>query len=139
MTDIVKVLLGHYTSEGGKNMEKGAIVKSLSPETERAAARRARDRANAAQWSLEVAVFLFAVLIIVIILLFQDFGVEFVGPIAVVGLVLVWLMGWRQGKRLYQRFYDEELETLQRAQKDITAVEETIEEQVQKAFRQRWK
>ena len=120
-------------------MEKGATAKMLSQETERAAARRARDRANAARWSLEVAVFLFAVLIIVIILLYQDFRVELVGSIAVVGLSLVWLMGWRQGKQLYQRFYDEELETLQQSQRDITAVEETIEEQVQKAFRQRWK
>ena len=120
-------------------MEKGATVKPLSPETERAAVRRAKDRANAARWSLEVAVFLFAVLIIVIILLFKGIGIEIVGPIALVGLSLVWLMGWRQGKRLYQHFYDEELETLQQTQRDITAVEETIEEQVQKAFRQRWK
>ncbi|MDO8716117.1 MAG: hypothetical protein Q7J73_04845 [Dehalococcoidales bacterium] len=122
-----------------KQMEKGATVKPLNPETERAAARRARDKANAARWSLEVAVFLFAVLIIVIILLFDGFGVEIVGSTALVGLGLVWLIGWRQGKRLYQRFYDEELETMQQTQRDITAVEETIEEQVQKAFRQRWK
>lgn len=120
-------------------MEKAGVGKPLNPETERAAARRARDRADAARWSLEVAVFLFAVLIIVIILLFQGFGVEMVGPIAIVGLSLVWFMGWTQGKRLYQRFYEEELETLQQSQRDITAVEETIEEQVQKAFRQRWK
>ncbi len=111
---------------------------SVSPEIEMAAARRAGDRANAGRWSLEVAVFLFAVLIIVIILLSEGFGVELVGPIALVGLCLVWLMGWTQGKRLYQRFYDEELQNLRQAQKDITNVEETIEEQVQKAFRQRW-
>jgi len=120
-------------------MDKAVVSKPISPETERAAARRARDKANAARWSLEVAVFLFAVLIIVIILLFEGFGVLLVGPIAIIGLSLVWLMGWRQGKLLYQRFYDEELETLQQTQRDINSVEETIEQQVQKAFRQRWK
>lgn len=131
-------MLGMKTVLEGRKMEKSTTVKP-SPEMERVAARRARDQANAARWSLEVAVFLFAVLIIVIILLSQGFGVLLVGPIALVGLVLVWLIGWRQGKRLYQRFYEEEMESLQRAQKDITAVEETIEAQVQKAFRQRWK
>ena len=120
-------------------MEKAEVGKPNNPETERAASRRARDKANAARWSLEVAVFLFAVLILVIILLFEGFGVEFVGPIALVGLALVWFIGWRQGKQLYQRFYEEELEALKQTQRDITAVEETIEEQVQKAFRQRWK
>ena len=120
-------------------MDKAVVNNPISPETERAAARRARDKANAARWSLEVAVFLFAVLILVIILLFEGFGVLLVGPIALIGLSLVWFIGWRQGKQLYQRFYEEELETLKQTRRDITAVEETIEEQVQKAFRQRWK
>lgn len=111
----------------------------VTPEMERAAARRARDRANSAKWSLEVAVFLFAVLIIVVILLFQDFAVEIVGPVALIGLSLVWLTGWRQGKRMYQPFLEEELESMRQKMQDISTVEETIEEQVQKAFRARWK
>ena len=112
--------------------------KQVTPEMERAAARRARDRANSAKWSLEVAVFLFAILIIVVILLFEGLGVEIVGPVALVGLVLVWVIGWRQGKKMYQPFFDEEVELLQQKMKEITDVEDTIEEQVQKAFRQRW-
>ncbi|MFC1897227.1 hypothetical protein ACFLX8_01455 [Chloroflexota bacterium] len=126
-------------------MEKAETVKSVSPDMERMAARRARDRAGAARWDLDIAVFLFAVLIIIIILLFQDIGIEVVAPIAGFGLVMVWLVGWRRGRQLYQRFYDEELSKLEKELKKAVTetvektVEETIEERVQKALRERWK
>ena len=122
-----------------------AAEPAVSPEMERTAAQRARDRTEAARWDLNIAIFLFAVLILVVILLFQDIGVEIVAPIAVFGLAMVWLVGWRRGKELYQRFYDEELANLQqelrRAIKGTVekTVEETIEERVQKALRERWK
>ncbi|GAI48014.1 unnamed protein product [marine sediment metagenome] len=44
-------------------MAKAEVTK-VSPELKRAAARRAGDRANAARWDLDIAVFLFAVVII---------------------------------------------------------------------------
>ncbi len=90
-------------------LAKAEVTKQVSPELERAAARRARDRANAARWNLDVAIFLFAVVIIVIILSFQGNGIEIVAPVAVFGLAMAWLVGWRQGRQLYQRFYNEEL------------------------------
>jgi len=106
------------------------------------AARIAGERARIARWDLNVAVFLFAILIIVIIMLFQDFGIEIVAPIALFGLVMVWLMGWRRGRQLYQSFYDEELAKLTRElvegkKKVEEAIEETIEEKIQKALRER--
>ncbi len=126
-------------------MEESKVTQQDSPEINRAAARRARTRASAARWDLDIAVFLFAVMIIVIILLFQDIAIEVVAPIAIFGLVMVWLVGWRRGRQLYQRFYDEELSKLeQEVKKVITGtvektVEETIEEKVQKALRERWR
>ena len=126
-------------------MAEAEAAKLVSPETEQQAARRARTRAGAARWDLDIAVFLFAVMIIVIILLFQDIGIEVVAPIAIFGLAMVWLCGWRRGRQLYQRFYDEELSKLgQELEKAVTetvekTVEETIEERVQKALRKRWK
>ncbi len=126
-------------------MDEAEDTKQFSPEMERAAAQRARDRASAARWDLNIAIFLFAVLIIVVILLFQDIGIGVVAPIAVFGLAMVWLVGWRRGKELYQRFYDEELFKLeQELKKEVKGVvektvEETIEEKVQKALRERWK
>ncbi len=126
-------------------MDEAEVTQQDSPEINRAAAQRARTRANAARWDLDIAVFLFAILIIVIILLFQDIGIEVVAPIAIFGLAMVWLVGWRRGRQLYQRFYDEELSKLElELEKAVTetvekTVEETIEEKVQKALRERWK
>ena len=126
-------------------MDEPKVTQQDSLEMERMAARRAGDRASAARWDLDIAVFLFAVMIIVIILLFQGIGIEVVAPIAIFGLAMVWLCGWRRGRQLYQRFYDEELANLeQELEKAVTetvekTVEETIEERVQKALRERWK
>ncbi len=126
-------------------MDEAEATKEISPEVERTASQRARDRAAAARWDLDIAVFLFAVLIIVIILLFQEIGIEIVAPVAIFGLAMVWLVGWRRGRQLYQRFYDEELlklkQELKKAVKGAVeeTIEETIEQQVQKALRDRWK
>ncbi|UCG10712.1 MAG: hypothetical protein JSW30_02485 [Dehalococcoidia bacterium] len=105
------------------------------------AAAGARVKSRNARWDLNCAIFLFAILILVIILLFQGFGIEWVGPIAIFGLAMVWLVGWRRGRQLYSFFYDEELSRLEReSQKPIEqTLEETVEERVQKALRDRWK
>ncbi len=126
-------------------MEETEVTRQDNLEMERTAARSARERASAARWDLDIAVFLFAIMIIVIILLFQDIAIEIVAPIALIGLGLVWLVGWRRGRQLYQRFYAEELSNLKqetkRAAKEAVkeTIEETIEERVQKALRERWR
>lgn len=123
-------------------MAEAEVTEQVSLEMEQTAAQRARDRANAAKWNLEIAIFLFAVLIIIIILLFQGVNIEIVSPVAVFGLAMVWLVGWRQGRQLYRRFYDEELAKLEREltkTSEGTTIEETIEEKVQKALRERWR
>ncbi|MFC1874155.1 hypothetical protein ACFLYX_02520 [Chloroflexota bacterium] len=105
------------------------------------AAQAAGDRVRPAKWDLDIAVFMFAVLIIVIILLFQDVSLEITAPIAIFGLAMCWLVGWKRGKQLYQRFYEEELARLELESKRAAngTLEETIEEKVQKAFRERWR
>ncbi|MFB0559406.1 MAG: hypothetical protein ACETVS_02610 [Dehalococcoidales bacterium] len=123
-------------------VDEAEVAMQVSPEMERMAVLRAKDRARAAMWDLEVAVFLFAVLIIVIILLFQGIGIEVVAPVALFGLAMVWLVGWRKGRQLYKRFYEEELSRLEQESKKAAkekTVEETIEEKVQKALRERWR
>jgi hypothetical protein len=104
-------------------------------ENERLAIQRAKDRARTARWDLNIAIFLFAVLIIVIILLFQGIPIEIVAPVALFGLGMVWLAGWRQGKQLFERFCEEELSRLE--YEHTRQVEETIEEAVRKAIRER--
>ncbi|MFC1940167.1 hypothetical protein ACFLXO_05740 [Chloroflexota bacterium] len=122
-------------------MDKDEAKKRDISAMERTAAQRAKVRANAARWNLDIAVFLFGVLAIIIILLFEGIGTEIVAPVAVFGLAMVWLVGWRQGRQLYGRFYDEELVKLERELKRTVekTVEETIEETVQRALRERWR
>lgn len=123
------------------------VTGETDPEIKRMAAGRAGERARIARWDLDVAVFLFVVLILVIILLFQNIGIEIVAPVAIFGLGMVWLVGWRRGRQLYSSFYDEELTKLERELEEKTekeakvgkAKEETIEEKVQRALRERWR
>ncbi len=116
-------------------MEVGESSERENKENERLAIQRARDRSRTARWDLNIAIFLFAVLIIVIILLFQGISLEIVAPVAVFGLGMVWLCGWRQGRQLFDRFCEEELARLEYER--TRQVEETIEEAVRKAIRER--
>ena len=118
------------------------VSEEVRAELEQTAAQRATDKAKNARWDLNIAIFLVAVLFLIIILAtYTKVGLEVVAPIAIVGLAMVWLLGWRKGKQLYQRFYEEELARLQFELKRTVkeAVEETIEEKVQKALRERWR
>lgn len=131
--------------------EQAKSRQQAGEQIKRWAARRAGERARIARWDLNVAIFLFLVLILVIILLFQGISIEIVAPVALFGLVAVWLMGWRRGQQLYSSFYDEELaramrelsENEEREKKEKKAekktMEETIEETVQRALRERWR
>ena len=124
-------------------LDEAEVPKQINPEMEEAAAQKAIIRARAARWDLDVAVFLFAILIIIIILLFQEVVIEVVAPVAIFGLAMVWLIGWRRGKQLYQRFYDEELLKLEQRSKEsiegaVKEVKETVEDIVKKALRERW-
>jgi len=116
-------------------------TKEVRVELEQTADGRARDRAKAATWNLDIAVFLFAILIIIIMLLFQDISIEIVAPVALFGLAMVWLEGWRRGRQLYQRYYyDELLKLRQETESTVkTTVEESIEEIVQKALREKYR
>ena len=116
-------------------------TKEVRAELEQIAALRAKDRAKAATWNLDIAVFLFAILIIIIMLLFQDISIEIVAPVALFGLAMVWLVGWRRGRQLYQRYYDDELLKLrQETESTVKATaEESIEEIVQKALREKYR
>jgi len=107
----------------------------VNRDKEKLAIQRAKERARTARWDLNIAIFLFAILIIVVILLFQGVVLEIVAPVAVFGLGMVWLVGWRQGKQLYARFLQEELAKLEYEQ--TKKVEELVEEAVQRAIRAR--
>jgi len=118
---------------------------------EQKAVRAAQLRARSARWDLDIALFLFSVLIIVIILLFQHMSIEVVGPVAALGLASVWLFGWMRGKGLYKRFYEEEMAKLGQpehltiefsddpdAEEIIRNSEDSIEDIVVREIRKHW-
>ncbi len=120
-------------------MDEAKVTTQFSPEMERLAERRARERAKAARWDIDVAAFFFSILILVTILMFQGTGIEFVGPVAVCGLVMGWLVGWSKGKQKYKRFYDEELSKLEQESEGGTVwerlkkqIKEELEEELGK-------
>jgi hypothetical protein len=124
-------------------LDKTEATKQISPEMEEEAIQAAKIKARAARWDLDVAVFLFAIMIIIIILLFQEVGTDMVALVAIFGLAMVWLVGWRRGKQLYQRFYAEELVRLEQESRGsvegvMNEVSGTIEDIVKKAMRERW-
>ena len=119
-------------------MSEAEIANQVSPAMEQKAEQRARYRAKVARWDIDVAVLFFAILAIVIILLFQEVGIEIVAPAAILGLAMGWLMGWRKGKQAYEHFYDEELSKLkEELERAIDTLGEMIEEAVQKGLRER--
>lgn len=94
-------------------MDEPENTKQLSPRIEHLAMQMARNRANVTKWGLNLVIFLFAILVTIIILTSLGMGIGIVAPLAISGLAIAWLVGWRQGRRLYQRFYAEELLNLQ--------------------------
>lgn len=122
-------------------MDEAEVAEQISLETKQAAAQKARDRANVAMWSLEVVILSFAILIVVIILLFWEIKMEIAALVAIFGLTMVWFMGRRRGRELYQNFYDEEISKLEQEQKQEQkqAEEETIEDKVRKALQDKWR
>ncbi len=126
--------------------DKAEADEQTMKEIKRRAEQTALTRARTARWDLDVAIFLFVVLILVMVLLFQGIGIEVVAPIAIFGLTCVWLVGWQRGRKLYRVFYEEELiklkwELMEKAKKEDMVqktIEETIEEHVQRVFRERW-
>ncbi len=89
----------------------GTELTSIEPG--KLAAVRAKEKVRVARWDMSVAVYAFATLVAVVILMFEEVAVEIVAAIAVAGLALFWFMGWRRGKQLFRHFYDEEVLFLQ--------------------------
>ena len=124
-------------------MDDLSLSEQRREEKRQLAIRRARERARTAKWDLNAAVFLFAVLIIILILLFQGIDIIVVSPIAVFGLAMVWIVGWRRGKQLFNLFYEEDLMRLreeEEREKDNNlrdSIGEAVDERVKKIFRKR--
>ena len=95
-------------------MSNGAEAFKLAQlEREQLAIERAREKARTGRWSLTSAIMAYAILAGVVLLRLEGVATEIVAVIAVLGLAIVWLMGWRREKQLYKRLYEQELRQLQ--------------------------
>ena len=81
-------------------------------ETEQRATERAGERVKAAKWDYTMAILAYAILGAVVLLRLQGVAIEIVAAVAILGLAGVWLLGWRQRRQLFKRFYIEELRQL---------------------------
>ncbi len=120
-------------------MSESEAEKQAITEMERIASQTARKKSNSGRWDLDVALALFAVLILVVILLFGGASTMIVGPIAIFGLLIAWLMGWRKGKRLYSQYYIEELHRLRYKMSRVVKEAETVDEKIQEILKKRFK
>jgi len=101
-------------------MDEAENTKQPSPELDLVAAQMEESEANVVEWGLNIVVFLFAILILIIILTSQGVGTNIVAPLAVLGLAAAWLLGRRRGRRLLQRSYPEQLSSLQHKSREKT-------------------
>ncbi len=107
-------------------MREAENAEQLSPIVERLATQIARNKADVAKWSLNLVIFLFAILAAIIILTGQGFGIGVVAPLAILGLAVAWLVGWRKGRQLYHYFYVQELSDLREKPGKVAAASEVL-------------
>ena len=88
------------------------LIESGLVTDEQLAVERAKEKASNLRWDLNVALFAYGVLTAVVLLSFKGVAPEIVGVIAISGLAMVWVIGWRRGKRLFKHFYSQELHQL---------------------------
>lgn len=85
----------------------------MERDIERRVAERAKEKARASRWNLNVAILAYALLVAVVLMRLEGVSIEIVALIAVAGLGVVWLIGRRTERQQYKRFYEEELKMLQ--------------------------
>jgi DNA-binding CsgD family transcriptional regulator len=79
---------------------------------------RVRNRASSLGWNLNGLMFVYAVLIIVIILVIKSVDSLIVAAIAVAGLIIIWILSSIRIKRLENEFYKQEILDYQELLKD---------------------
>ncbi|MFC1916441.1 response regulator transcription factor [Chloroflexota bacterium] len=114
-------------------MDDAEETKQYSQEVELVAMQVARSKTNIAQWSLSIAIFLFGLLFSIIIMVSLEVDAIIVSVLAILGLIIVWYIGWNRGRQMYQRFYVEALINLQQKPgvNDATLVRQLSQREIQ--------
>jgi 4-hydroxybenzoate polyprenyltransferase len=70
---------------------------------------KARLKARSQKWDMNLVVFMFAILLITVILLYEGVDPIYLAPVAFFGLVMCWVVSRQQEKKLYKRYYRQEM------------------------------
>jgi len=70
---------------------------------------KAKDAAKNQKWDMNLVVFMFAILLLTVILLFEGIDPTYLAPIGFFGLASAWFVSRRQEKKLYKRHYRQEI------------------------------
>jgi len=70
---------------------------------------RATAAAKSQKWDMNLVVFMFAILLLTVILLYEGVDPLYLALIGFFGLAMTWLVSRRQEKRLYKRHYRHEI------------------------------
>ena len=70
---------------------------------------KAKEAAKNQKWDLNLVVFMFAILLLTVILLFEGIDPTYLAPIGFFGLASAWFVSRRQEKKLYKRHYRREI------------------------------
>ncbi len=71
--------------------------------------KRVRERALSLRWNLNGLMFVYAFLIVVVILTLQNINSAYVAAVAVIGLLFIWLYSSSRLKKLEEQFYQQEI------------------------------
>jgi len=72
---------------------------------------KARDRATTLRWNANILILVSINFITVVILTLQGANSVIVAPVAVFGLLLVWVVSWLQAQRMEKRFFRQEMQS----------------------------
>ena len=81
--------------------QKAEIIEQCSDKARRAAKNQ--------KWDMNLVVFMFAILLLTVILLYEGIDPIYLAPIGFFGLTMCWYVSWRQEKKLFRRYYRMEM------------------------------
>jgi len=70
----------------------------------------ANEKARSQKWDMNMVVFMFAIMLVTVLLLYEGVDPMYMAPIALFGLVMCWFVSWREGKKLYRRYFKQEMD-----------------------------
>lgn len=89
------------------------VIEIVQTATKQLIVQKVKERTKSARWNVNTVIIAFAVLAVVICLQYQGIAIEIVGPVAILGLSMIWMISWIQAKRIYKVFCEQELQQLQ--------------------------